>query len=332
MVTSEVMVKSEVVIDEKRCIGCGYCVEFCPRGCLEKDENKISRHGLTQPAFTKPELCTTCGLCARICPRWAIEVYLSVGTPGEAKAREKVAGPPKLALTLPVEGCAGCQHSTVGRIIADVIDELGIGDEAIALDDISCGGSSAFGLDFGRVLGVYDRPEDIATEIKRAHSDSIVFAVTDIATYNRLGIESLIGAFNRSEKITVICCNDAIYGNRGRRAEPAWTWVNTSGRRQFLIGEYPLNAAELAANFKGVAYSARGAITSPDNYYRTKSYIKTAFQKQMDNVGFSFVEVLCACFSKYVFDETPVDCLRWIQENMVAEFPLGEFKNVNCVE
>ena len=331
MVTSEVTVKSEVIIDEQRCVGCGYCVEFCPRGCLEKDASKISRHGLMQPTLTRPEQCTTCGLCAKICPRWAIEVYLSVEAAGEAPIREKVAGPPRLALTPPVEGCAGCQHSTVGRIIADVLNELGIGDRAVAIDAFSCGGTSAFGLDFGQVPGVYDQPTDIATTVKRAHPDNIVFAVTDIATYNRLGIDSLIGALNRSENITVICCNDAIYGNRGRTAEPAWTWINTTGRRQFIIGKYPLYLAELTADFKGVAYSARGALTTPDNYYRTKSYIKTALQKQMDNAGFSYVEILCACFSKYVFDETPIDALRWIQEKMVAEFPLGELKNVNQV-
>jgi 2-oxoglutarate ferredoxin oxidoreductase subunit beta len=216
--------------------------------------------------------------------------------------------------------------------MADVLDELGVGDRAIALDAISCGGSSAFGLDFGEVLGVYDQPADVATTIKRAHPDAIVFAVQDIGTYNRLGIESFIGALNRGEKITIVCCNDAIYGHRGRQAEPTFTWLNTTGRRQFIIGDYPLHAAELAASFRGVAYSARGALTSPDEYQRTQSYIRTAFQKQMDNIGFSFVEILCACFSKYVFDETPIDCLKWIHEKMATELPLGEFKNVNRLE
>jgi len=327
MVTTEVT--SEVIIDEKRCLGCGYCIQFCPRGCLEGVADKISRQGYNQPKLTKPELCTTCGLCAKICPRWAIEVYLTVDSPDGTRVREKIIGSPKLNLTPSAEGCAGCQHSTVGRIVTDVLEEMEIGDRAIALDAISCGGSSAFGFDFGQVLGVYDQPTDIATIAKRAKPEHFIFVVTDIATFNRLGIDSLIGALNRGEKITIICCNDAIYGNRGRQVEPAFTWINTTGRRQFIIGEYPHHLAELAATFRGVAYSARSALTAPDDYQRTRRFIKTAFQKQMDNVGFGFVEVLCACFSKYVFTESPIDCLKWIREKMIAEFPLGEFKNVD---
>ncbi len=329
MAKSGIMVKSEVIIDQELCNGCGYCVEFCPRGCLEKTEERITAQGFTQPILVRPEQCNTCGLCARVCPRWAVEVYLSAETPGEAAIREKVAGTPALSLTPPIESCPGCMRPVVGHIIEDVLDELGVGGRAIALDDISCGGSSAFGLDFGRVLDVYDQPADIATTVKRAQPDAIVVAVQDLGTFNRLGMESFIGALNRGEKITVICCNDAIYGFRGRQAERSVTWINTSGRRQFIIGEHPIHAAEMAATFQGVAYSARGAITSPDDYEQTKSYIKNAFQKQIDNVGFSFVEILCACFSKYVFDETPIDCLKWIQEEMITDFPLGEFKNVN---
>jgi 2-oxoglutarate/2-oxoacid ferredoxin oxidoreductase subunit beta len=330
MATTEVI--SEVLIDEKRCLGCGYCIHFCPRGCLVRDANKISRQGYNQAKLIKPELCTTCGICAQICPRWAIEVYLTVESPDGTSARERVFGAPKLSLTPSAEGCVGCQHSSVGRVVTDVLEEMGIGDKAIALDAISCGGSSAFGFDFGQVLGVYDQPTDIATIEKQAKPEHLVVAVTDIATFNRLGIDSMIGAMDRGEKITVICCNDTIHGHKGRQIEPAFTWSNTTGRRQFIIEEYPHHLAELAAAYKGVTYSARGALTALDDYQRTKEYIKSAFQKQMANAGFSFVEVLCACFSKYVFTELPIDCLQWIQEKMIGEFPLGELKNVDLLQ
>ncbi len=92
-----------------------------------------------------------------------------------------------------------------------------------------------------------------------------------------------------------------------------------------------MHAAELVATFKGVAYSARGAITSADTYQRTKSYIRTAFQKQIDNVGFSFVEVLSACagFERAL---TAADCLKQVSDRIIAELPLGEFKNVDQVK
>ena len=92
------------------------------------------------------------------------------------------------------------------------------------------------------------------------------------------------------------------------------------------MGEYPLHLPELAATFSGITYSARGAITSPDDYEQTKSYIRTAIQKQTTNGGTSFVEVLCACFAQAY--ESPWDTLKWIHEKVVAEFPLLEFKKV----
>jgi 2-oxoglutarate ferredoxin oxidoreductase subunit beta len=92
------------------------------------------------------------------------------------------------------------------------------------------------------------------------------------------------------------------------------------------MGKDPLRLAERAATFDGVTYSARGAITSPADYERTKSYLRAAFQKQMSNEGTSFVEVLCACFAQAY--ESPWDTLKWIHETLVDEYPLCEFKNV----
>ena len=91
------------------------------------------------------------------------------------------------------------------------------------------------------------------------------------------------------------------------------------------MGENALHLAERVATFAGVTYSARGAITSPDDYEQTKSYIRTAFRTQMANAGASFVEVLCACFAQAY--ESPGDTLKWIHEKVVAELPLLEFKN-----
>ncbi len=327
MVTGRVT--SEVIINEERCCGCGYCVEFCPRECLEITKDKISPKGYALPVLAKPEQCNTCGLCARMCPHWAVDVYLNTGAPGGTGAREKVAGPPRLMPTPPFINCPGCQHPTVGRIIAEVLNELGLGDKFIALDGISCGGSSAFSIDVADVLGVYDRPIDIALAMKRAHPEKIVFAIQNNVKFDTTGVDSFIHGLHSSEKITVINCYDPIYGPWPNRwqAKPPINYIITSEGRELIAEGYPLHTAELAATFKGVAYSARGTITSPDNYELTKSYIRTAFQKQVDHIGLSFVEVLCAC--GVLSYEPPLNCLKWIHEKMVSEFPLGEFKNVD---
>lgn len=330
MVTTTVT--SEVIIDEKRCRGCGYCVEFCPRECLEITKDEINPMGYAIPVLTKPEQCNTCGLCARMCPHWAVEVYLNTGVPGEASAREKIAGPPRLAPTPPFINCPGCQHPTVGRIIAEVLDELGLDGKFIALDGISCGGSSAFSIEFADVLGVYDRPIDIALAMKRSHPEKIVLAVQNNVKFDTTGVDSFISALNYGDNITIINCNDASYGPwpNSWHAKPLITHIITPEGQELVAEGHPLHTAELATTFKGVVYSARGTITSPDDYELTKNYLRTAFQKQIDNIGLSFVEVLCACGA--LSYEAPLNCLKWIHEEMVTEFPLGEFKNVDQVE
>jgi len=330
MVTSTVT--SEVIIHEERCRGCGYCVEFCPRECLEISREKISPLGYALPVLTKPEQCNTCGLCARMCPHWAVEVYLNTGAPGGATTREKIAGPPKLLPTPPFINCAGCQHPTVGRIIAEVLEELGLDGKFIALDAINCGGSSSLSMDVADVLGVYDRPTDMAIAMKRVYPDKIVFAVQNNVKFDTIGVESFISALNYGDSITIINCNDASYGPwpKSWHAKPLITHIVTPEGHEIVAEGYPLHTAELAATFKGVTYSARGSLASPDDYELTKSYIRTAFQKQLDDVGLSFVEVLCACGA--LSYEPPLNCLKWIHEEMVTEFHLGEFKNLDQIE
>ncbi len=128
------MLTSEVIIDEQRCKGCGYCVQFCPRGCMVITGDKVNRIGCKQAVFINPERCNTCGLCSRVCPYWAIEVNLRSQVDGAAESIQKVIGPPAVALSAPLVNCPSCQHPVVGRMIIEVLDELGVSDRAVALD------------------------------------------------------------------------------------------------------------------------------------------------------------------------------------------------------
>lgn len=319
------MITSEVIIDEQRCRGCGYCVQFCPRGCLDIERGKYNQLGYKVPVFANAERCNTCGLCYRVCPHWAINVYLGVKTEREAVTREKVTETPWLASSPPIANCSWCQHPLVGRIIAEVLDELGINGKAVPIEAINCSDSSAFGMCLSRIITRFERPCDVATVTKVAQPDALVFLVQDTQDIAIMA-DTFISTLVRGEKFTIIMCND-IDCSPKRQKIPV-TLIAADGKREVSSRGYPMHAAELVATFKGVAYSARGAITSADSYQRTKSYIRTAFQKQIDNVGFSFVEVLTACvyFEQYL---TAEDCLKEINDRIIAELPLGEFKNVD---
>jgi len=327
----------EIVIDEQRCQGCGYCVEFCPLNCLEISKEKISQKGYYQPVVIKPEKCNACGACIWMCPHWAIEVHSYFQDTDKDVTGETVTGPPRLALEPPLANCPGCQHPTVGRMAAEVLDELGVGDRAVVFDAIPCNISTAFGMDFGRKLTLDESAPDLATDIRRSSPEAIVLAVQGywgLADFS-FDIGSLIGALIRGEHFTMILCNMPYYAPKyGRpsplnepaegRLEPA-TIINTPEGQKLITGGQPLHIAELAATFAGTSYSARGAVTSVKDYQLTKDYIKNAVQRQLDGGGFSLVEVITVCGDLTYSD--PVDCLKRVRDKMVIEFPLGEFKN-----
>lgn len=230
--------------------------------------------------------------------------------------------------------CPGCQTPIVARAVAEALDELGIGDEAVMVGCVGCGGIIVGGFDVDRVSPAHGRGPDVATAIKRIYPDTIVFTIQGDGDCIAIGAGPFIGALTRAEKITIIMCNNTNYGTTGGQLGPTTiigqtTTTSPKGRDPAIEG-YPVHTAELAATFKGVAYSARGSLHTPASYQRTKSYIKTAFQRQMDNVGTGFVEVITACPTNWHL--TPVKSLKYIEEKIIPEFPLGEFKNVTKID
>lgn len=247
----------------------------------------------------------------------------------ETRKKVKVT-PLDRTLFMPVPGCPGCQHGTIGRIIAEVLEELELDGNAIEVIGIGCNSGVAM-LNVDVIQGSHGGAPDTASAIKRLSPDSFVYTVQGDGDCIAIGAGSFIGALTRGELITIIMCNNANYGTTGGQLAPTTlsgqiTTTTPEGRDPACTG-YPVHVAELTATFKSVAYSARGSLTSPAEYRKTKKYIKKAFQKQLDKVGLGYVEVLSACPANWHL--TPVESLKWVEEHMVPEFPLGEFKDVN---
>jgi 2-oxoglutarate/2-oxoacid ferredoxin oxidoreductase subunit beta len=250
--------------------------------------------------------------------------------------RERVAGKPRLMVpqTAGFVYCPGCHEPLVARAIAEALEDLGMGDNAVGVFDIGCSSFLLGIMDIDSVIGPHGRPPDIATAVKRIYPSNIVFTVQGDGGLLSIGADPLMGVLARAEKITIVMINNAVYGTTGGQMAPTslagQETSTTPGGRDASKHGFPVHAAEMIATFKSTAYSVRCAVNNPYNYEQARECLRTAFTKQMDGVGFSFVEVLSACPSNWHM--SPAASLRWIEESLMPEFPLGEFKNVDKME
>jgi len=253
----------------------------------------------------------------------------------EAAVKNEVVALPKSYLRDPFGSwwCVGCGYPLIIRLVCEVLDETGVAGDAIVIGGSGChtGMPFAINVDFAPIA--HGRGPDSASAIKRLRPDRFVFTLQGDGDCIAIGTESLVQAAARGELITVIMTNNGCYGNTGGQMAPTTalkqvTATTSDGRDAELHG-LPIRAAELVAALDGTAYSARGSVSSPANYQRTKKYLKAAFQKQLDRAGFSFVEIVSMCPVNWRL--SPLESLRQIDEEVVRQFPLGEFKNVERV-
>jgi 2-oxoglutarate/2-oxoacid ferredoxin oxidoreductase subunit beta len=234
-----------------------------------------------------------------------------------------------------VHACAGCQQPTFLRVVMEALTEMDLAGRAVMVVGIGCTPLIGFaGMNIDRLHGPHGRSPDMATGVKRVCPESLVFTMQGDGDLAAIGAGSLIGALNRGEKITIFMINNANFGNTGGQMAPTTlpgqvTTTTPYGRTAQSDG-YPMHVAEFMASFKSVVYSARGSLVNPAQYQRTKKFVKTAFQKQVDGSGVSFVECLAACPVNWHL--TPMQSLKWIEEKMMVEYPVGEFKNIDKIE
>ena len=224
--------------------------------------------------------------------------------------------------------CPGCTHGIAHRLIAEVLDEMGIRDKTIGVAPVGCSVFAYNYFDCDFVEAAHGRAPAMATGIKRVLPDRAVFTYQGDGDLASIGMAEIMHAAARGENISVIFINNAIYGMTGGQMAPTTlpgqkTTSSPTGRDVETAG-YPIRMAEILANMDGAGYIVRRSLHDPKNIRLSKKAIRTAFETQMHGLGFSLVELLSTCPTNWGF--TPVESLTWLQKHMIPVFPLGDFK------
>jgi len=223
--------------------------------------------------------------------------------------------------------CPGCSHGVIHRLIAEVIDELDIQEKTIGVCPVGCAVMANEYFNFDTQQAAHGRAPAVATGIKRMLPDRVVFTYQGDGDLAAIGIGEFIHAVARSENLTTIFVNNAIYGMTGGQMAPTTllgqqTATTPTGRSSKQAG-FPLRIAEMAATISGAAYVTRVSVHSPGHIRAAKTAIRTGFQNQLDEKGYSLIEILAACPTNLGL--SPADALAWVEQQMVPYFPLGEF-------
>lgn len=221
--------------------------------------------------------------------------------------------------------CPGCGHSIVHRLIAESIDTLGVRERVVGIAPVGC---AVFAYDYFAfdVLEVaHGRPPAAATALKRVMPDRIVFSYQGDGDLAAIGTSEIVHAANRGENISVFFINNATYGMTGGQMAPTTlegqrTTTTPAGRSCGTSG-YPLRVAELLATIEGAAFIQRVSVDSVANVTAARKAIDRAFGCQIENRGFSLVEILSPCPTDWGM--TPKASLEWMRSSMMKTYPLG---------
>ena len=243
---------------------------------------------------------------------------------------KKIYTRPKSLKRTPFHYCPGCGHSVTHRIMTELIDEMNLQDKTIGIPPPGCSVFAYNYFDIDMAESAHGRGAALATGLKRAYPEAIVFTYQGDGDLAAIGTAETIHAANRGENITAIFINNAVYGMTGGQMAPTTllsqkTTTTPYGRDDKIEG-YPIKMSEILALVKGSVYIERVAVNSPANIRKAKNAIRKAFQVQIDGLGFSLVEILSPCPTNWKM--SPVESWKWIDDVMVREFPLGVIKDI----
>ena len=226
--------------------------------------------------------------------------------------------------------CPGCTHGIIHRLVAESLEELGVLGDAIGVAPVGCAVMAYDYFNCDMVEAPHGRAPAVATGIKRARPDNIVFTYQGDGDLAAIGTAETVHSATRGENITVIFVNNAIYGMTGGQMAPTTlpgqvTQTTPYGRDVNYSG-FPVRVCEMLSTLSGVAYAERVAVNNVPNVRKAKAAIKKALKAQMEKKGFSIVEVISACPTNWGM--TPVEALKWIDDNMIPYYPLGVYKDI----
>ena len=236
---------------------------------------------------------------------------------------------PELLNDTPMHYCPGCPHGVVHKLVAEVIDEMGMRDKTIAVSPVGCSVFAYRYIDVDWEEAAHGRAPALASAIKRLWPDRLVFTYQGDGDLACIGTAETIHALNRSENITIIFINNAIYGMTGGQMAPTTllgqkTVTCPYGREVALHG-YPLKIADVAAILPGTCYVTRQTVDTVPAIRKAKNAIRKAFDYSMQSKGSNLVEIVSTCNSGWKM--TPEKSFDWMRENMVPFYPLGDLKD-----
>lgn len=237
---------------------------------------------------------------------------------------------PKALADIPFHYCPGCTHGIVHRLVAEVIDELGVEDRTIGIAPVGC---SVFAYNYfncDMIEAAHGRAPAVATGVKRSLSDSVVFTYQGDGDLAAIGTAETVHIAARGENVTIIFINNAIYGMTGGQMAPTTmpgqiTTTSPYGRDRKIQGS-PIHVCEMLSTLDGTAYAERVAVNTPKNVVAAKKAIRKAFDMQLNKRGLSIVEVLSTCPTNWGM--SPTDALKWVETDMIPFYPLGIYKDV----
>ncbi|MCL1879339.1 MAG: thiamine pyrophosphate-dependent enzyme [Actinomycetia bacterium] len=257
-----------------------------------------------------------------------------MSAPTTEKQSEKILfSRPKALAEVLTNYCPGCSHGIIQRLVAECLDDLGIEGRTIGVCPVGCSVTAYDFYNCDMTQAAHGRAPAVATGIKRALPDSMVFTYQGDGDLASIGMAETVHAATRGEKITVIFVNNAIYGMTGGQMAPTSlpgqvTQTSPYGRDVAAAG-YPVRVCELLSSLDGVALAERVTVNNPKNVRAAKKAIRKGLEYQMEGLGYSIIEVVATCPTNWGME--PKDAFEWLADNMLPYYPLGVYKDIKAV-
>ena len=225
--------------------------------------------------------------------------------------------------------CPGCTHGIIHRLVAEAIDALGVEGRTVGVAPVGCSVMAYDYFNCDMVEAAHGRAPAVATGLKRAMPDNIIFTYQGDGDLASIGMAETVHSAARNENITVIFVNNAIYGMTGGQMAPTSlpgqvTQTSPYGRDTNLCG-FPVKVSEMLSQLDGPEYIERVAVNNVKNVRNAKKAIEKAFRNQVEGKGFSLIEVVSTCPTNWGM--TPSKALQWVDEKMIPYYPLGVYKD-----